>query len=83
MAKRDFLYKSETPIVYKLWKGMMVDSSTVKENLIRIDPTNGNTIDSLNRNIDLYFKIEDSNAFLQFKFFSIRISCECEIQNPT
>src|SRR5271167_4413827 len=62
--KQDFIYQSETPIVYKLWKGVKFDSSTVKEELIRVEPEGGNTEGSLNKSLAVTFTFSDSISFL-------------------
>src|ERR1700722_9894581 len=62
--KQDFLYQPDTPIVYKFWKGLSLDDSTIKENLITINPTVGNTAINLNQNTDVTFHFSDSTKFL-------------------
>ena len=62
--KQDFLYKPETPIIYKLWKGLSFDSSTVKENLIKVEPTIGNDAVNLNKSTEVTFKYSDETMFL-------------------
>ena len=62
--KQDFLYQAETPIVYKLWKGMRLDSSTVKVELILVEPAGGNKEDSLNKSTSVTFSFSDSLSFL-------------------
>ena len=62
--KQDYLYQPDTPIIYKLWKGLQVDDSTVKENLIIINPAVGNTAINLNQNTDISFHFSDATKFL-------------------
>src|SRR3981189_10787 len=62
--KQDFLYQPETPIVYKLWKGLNIDNSTVNENLLAINPTVGSTAINLNQSTDITFHFSDSTKFL-------------------
>src|SRR3981189_1359424 len=62
--KQDFLYQPETPIVYKLWKGLTIDNSTVKENLLTVNPTVSNTAINLNQSSDIAFHFADSTKFL-------------------
>src|SRR3981189_2391212 len=62
--KQDFLYQPDTPIIYKLWKGLQVDNSNIKENLIIINPAVGNTAINLNQNTDISFHFSDTTKFL-------------------
>src|SRR3977135_1525714 len=62
--KQDYLYQNETPIIYKLWKGLQVDNSTIKENLIIVNPAVGNTAINLNQNTDISFHFSDTTKFL-------------------
>ena len=62
--KEDYLYQTDTPIIYKLWKGLQVDDSTVKENLITVNPAVGNTAINLNQNTDITFHFSDTTKFL-------------------
>src|SRR3977135_261986 len=62
--KQDYLYQNETPIIYKLWKGLQVDNSTIKENLIIDNPAVGNTAINLNQNTDISFHFADTTKFL-------------------
>src|SRR3977135_1837097 len=62
--KQDYLYQNETPIIYKLWKGLQVDNSTIKENLIIVNPAVGNTAINLNQNTDISFHFADTTKFL-------------------
>src|SRR6266853_4741483 len=58
--KQDFLYKPETPIIYKLWKGLSFDCSTIKENLIEVNPATGTV---LNETSTIVFSFSDSTKF--------------------
>src|SRR5437773_5174498 len=62
--KQDYLYQPDTPIIYKLWKGLQVDNSTIKENLITVNPAVGNTAINLNQNTDITFHFADTTKFL-------------------
>src|SRR5271156_4457307 len=62
--KQDFLYQVETPIVYKLWKGLNIDNSTVKENLLEIKPAEGNKAANLNLSASITFSHSDTTKFL-------------------
>ena len=64
LHKQDLLHQPETPIVYKLWKGLSIDDSTTKENLININPAIGNQAVNLNENTDVTFHFSDSTKFL-------------------
>jgi hypothetical protein len=62
--KQDFLYQPETPIVYKLWKGLSFDNSIVKENLIDVKPAEGNKKDNINLDSSITFSHSDTTKFL-------------------
>ena len=70
--KQDFLHQPETPIVYKLWKGLTFDNSTVKENLIGVNSATGTV---LNENTDINFSFSDSKVY-KFIVKPIRVYCE-------
>src|SRR5204862_8228640 len=62
--KQDYLFQPHIPIIYKLWKGLQVDDSTVKQNLITVNPAVGNTAINLNQNTDITFHFSDTTKFL-------------------
>ena len=62
--KQDLLHQLETPVIYKLWKDVSIDDSTIKENLININPAVGNQGVNLNEPADIPFHFSDSTKFL-------------------
>src|SRR3977135_269344 len=61
--KQDLLASDSTPIIYKLWKKLNIDDSTIKENLINISPEVGNQGVNLNLDTDVPFHFSDSTKF--------------------
>ena len=62
--KQDLLTSDSTPIIYKLWKKLNIDDSTIKENIININPAVGNQGVNLNQPTDVPFHFSDSTKFL-------------------
>ena len=59
--KSSLIHDESLPVIYKLWKGVLSDNSTNKENLLNIDPDNSR---NLNDNSDISFKLSDTVKFL-------------------
>src|SRR5271156_1977567 len=62
--KQNLLHQPETPVIYKLDKGVSIDNSTTKENLITVNPQVGNTAINLNGSDNITFHFSDSTKLL-------------------